>query len=161
MAVAVAALHCRTCPVVVGADMDKTLQRAFSRVSFLLYSVPVEEDSPHVAESYMSQVLAHDFDDVLDAILKEPDDRISGWLHLLRRAMSNDETTPHQCIKAVRRGIRSEDLDVRYAAVLLAMACESCEGDDLLRRHLESGTEDEDFISHAIEEHLLYRDNCL
>lgn len=142
-------------------DMDKTLQRAFSRVSFLLYSMPVEENARHVAESYMAQVLEHDFDDVLDAIFKEPDTRLSGWLHLLYRAMQEDETTSHQCIKAARRGIRSEDLDVRYAAVMLAMGCESCEGDDLLRRHLDSGLEDEDFISHAIEQHLLYRDNCL
>lgn len=140
---------------------DKSLQRAFSRVSFLLYSVPVEKDVAHVAEGYMGVVLEHNFDDVLLAIESEPDNRLAGWLHLLRRSLEAEETNPDQCIKAIRRFIRSEDLDVRYAAALLAMACESSESDDLLRRHLESGKEDEDFICNAIEEHLLYRDNCL
>jgi hypothetical protein len=140
---------------------NKALQRAFSRVSFLLYSVPVEANAPHVAEPYMDSVLENNFDDVLVAVFQEPASRLAGWIALLHRALDREDIFVEQAVDVARRGISHRDTDVRWASVVLAIACETSEADDLLEAHYKSGMEDADFIMDEIETHLLYREHCL
>jgi hypothetical protein len=140
---------------------DKALRRAFSRVSFLLYSVPVEANAHHVAEAYMDAVLEHDFDDLLVSVFQEPASRLVGWITLLHRALDREDIFVEQAVDVARRGIAHKDTDVRWASVVLAIACETSEADDILEAHYKSGMEDADFIMDEIETHLLYREHCL
>lgn len=140
---------------------DKHLKRAFSKISFLLYSVAVEDGVEHIAQQYI-EVLLEDFDasDIAEIVQEEPPPRLSGWLCLLAR---HQESEGGLCAgdwtELIESALVKDDEECRYHACKLAISLEDSVADEILREHTER--EEDEVILSLIEEHLMFVENCL